>query len=91
MTITVNRQEWEKLDADQQQQIGAIIGEHFEGQTIAAADGNEVAASTVSVCEVACDLAQAEAIKACKKLPSWGRDICIIAAKEAGNYCREQC
>lgn len=90
MTIRVNRAEWEKLDADQQKEIESIIADNFDGQTVEPADGTAEMA-TLGVCEIACDLAQAEAVKACKKLPGWAQGICISAAKEAGNYCREQC
>lgn len=90
MTIKVNKKDWAALTADQQTQIAGIIGTNFDGQTIEAVDGGVASVEGNGICETACDIAQATAINECKKLP-FGQSICISIAKEAGNYCREQC
>lgn len=88
MAIQIN--DWNKLDQDSQDRINAIIGQHFDGETVEAGTG-AVAMTASSACETACNTIEAAATQACQALPFPASSLCVLAAQQAGNLCRSRC
>lgn len=91
MAVEVNQADWNGLSDDDRKKIEEIISDNFKGETITASDAAAASAAGNPACEMACSIAQAAAMNACRNLPSPGAEICMIAARAAGDACRSRC
>ncbi len=91
MTIKVNTQDWNALTAAEQSEISNIIGAHFKGETIEAADGGPAVADVGGICTTLCTVAETAATALCGKLSGTAQSLCVIAAQTAGDMCRSRC
>ena len=51
----------------------------------------EAGASEGGLCKTLCDVAEAAACQECNKLDGIAKDLCLAAAKAAGDLCRSKC
>lgn len=99
MKLPVNSSEWEEISDRDRAQIEEIVGAFFRGDSIAPTDSAPSATeplasqpSAASLCESACNIAEAGAVAACNLLDNdLSRTICISVARAAGNVCRDRC
>jgi hypothetical protein len=101
MDVKVNKSEWEGVTAEDRKKIEQIISSHFKEARIVP-DAGAGAAKTLlanrkmpmkfSICSAACGVAEAGAVAACVLLGNpIAIAVCVAAAHEAGNWCRDQC
>jgi hypothetical protein len=97
-TVRVNADGWNTLNQSDRNQIEGILKKNRllgANESIVPADvaikEAGVQSAEGSLCKIACDAAEAAAIEACNKLSGPAKDLCIAAAKAAGDECRQNC
>jgi hypothetical protein len=79
-----------RLSSTDAKKINSILKKNFPGTSVQVSGGGT--ASVASTCEDACNLAQAVAEEACEELGGGiPTAICKLAAKAAGDLCRDAC
>src|SRR5215467_3753448 len=94
--VKINKQEWDQLNQGQRGSITNIINEFFKGSSIVpdptASPSVGIGGVSGSLCEAACNLAQAAAEAACQSISDpIAKAVCLAAAKSAGDVCRSKC
>lgn len=96
-TFNVPAEGWNKLDAQQQEQIREILRTNNllnEGDNIAGDTSLQMVsegAEANNACTTACDIAEQAAKAACSLLPWPANKVCDFAADKAGDFCRSKC
>jgi hypothetical protein len=95
MDIKVNDADWNGLSPEDREKIQTIVKQIFKQDHQIVGDKDQVTASAEqlgSFCTFACDAAQTLAETACRALPNApAQQVCLIAAKAAGDFCRSKC
>ena len=95
MNIKVNDSDWNGLTGEERDKIRTIITQIFKqdhnivGDKTQTADAQQLDSI---FCTLACNAAQGLAEAACNAIPNpTGKQVCLIAAQQAGDFCRSKC